>query len=222
MYERPRRQIFCVEYLCRTCSECTTFQGTATEAAPDNIPACKCGGRSWEPMPIGQQNGSVGIDYAPTKDDFEHSLTADAPKEAPEVTQWGDEVVVADTGAKRANGNKIRYSLLPVVAMRDTAQIWTFGAEKYGERNWEKGFDWSGPYDCLKRHLEAWFAGEDFDSESGLSHLAHAACNLQMLQHFEYHHQQGDDRPTESMPPIRKAGPTTKTIADEDDSPSSW
>lgn len=121
----------------------------------------------------------------------------------PELTDWGDEVTTHSSGAKRANGGKIRYDLMPIVALRDTAQIWTFGAEKYGDRNWEQGFDWSGPYASMQRHLQAWFAGEDFDPESGLSHLAHAACNLQMLQQFEYSYRQGDNRPAGSCPPMR-------------------
>lgn len=102
-----------------------------------------------------------------------------------ERTAWGDKVLTYKTGAKRANSKKIRWDLMPLAPMRDTALIWTFGAEKYGDRNWEQGFDWSGPYASLQRHLQAWFAGEDFDPESGMSHLAHAACNLQMLQQFE-------------------------------------
>ena len=313
----------------------------------------------------------------------------------PELTDWGDEVTTHSSGAKRANGGKIRYDLMPIVALRDTAQIWSFGAEKYteavdrtansalswlqeelktcliatsvlpnriartcveaatneisvktilstlrdsaqtqesgerkiqialkhfrtngskipnagsetlgqrssmhssgldsqkiplhfyykskeipvqfvnetflsarvisiiamrqgkqeaifvvgattdsecletilkaskqhfdtstshqlqassfspgnpvthtisGEGNWIQGFDWSGPYASMQRHLQAWFAGEDFDPESGLSHLAHAACNLQMLQQFEYSYRQGDNRPAGSCPPMR-------------------
>ena len=121
-----------------------------------------------------------------------------------ELTAWGDKVTTHESGAKRANGDKIRWDLMPIVAMRDTAQIWTFGATKYGDRNWEQGFKWSGPYASLMRHLQAWFAGEDFDQESGMSHLAHAACNLQMLQQFEYTYPQGDDRPHGSCPPLRR------------------
>lgn len=121
-----------------------------------------------------------------------------------ELTAWGDKVVEHETGAKRANGDKIRWDLMPIAPQRDTALIWTFGAKKYGDRNWEKGFKWSGPYASLQRHLQAWFAGEDFDPESGMSHLAHAACNIQMLQQFEYTHREGDDRPHNSCPPARR------------------
>ena len=126
-----------------------------------------------------------------------------------ELTRWGDKVTTHTTGAKRANGGKIRWDLMPIAPMRDTAMIWTFGADKYGDRNWEQGFDWSGPYASMMRHLQAWFAGEDFDPESGMSHLAHAACNLQMLQQFEYTHKAGDNRPHNSCPPARRANAET-------------
>jgi len=125
---------------------------------------------------------------------------------ARETTDWGDTVSTYQTGAKRANGGKLRYDLLPILALRDTAQAFTFGSAKYGDRNWEKGFDWSGPYASLMRHLNAWFQGEDFDAESGLSHLSHAACNLMMLQQFEYTHRQGDNRPgAGQLLPLRRA-----------------
>jgi hypothetical protein len=130
---------------------------------------------------------------------------ADADLTAEQHTQWGDRVVTHATGAQRANADKIRWELMPVAPMRDIAQIWTFGAKKYSDRNWEKGFKWSVPYACMQRHLQAWFAGEDFDAESGMSHLAHAACNLMMLQQFEYTHRECDDRPIGSCPPMRTA-----------------
>ena len=121
-----------------------------------------------------------------------------------ELTKWGDEITAdPTTGAKRANGGKTRYDLLPVLAMRDTAEIFGFGGRKYGDYNWAAGFEWSNPYQSMMRHLHAWWAGEDFDKESGMSHLAHAACNLMMLQHFEYHYPAGDDRPTNSYPDPR-------------------
>lgn len=136
-----------------------------------------------------------------------------------ELTRWGDQVLTTKSGAKRANGGKIRWDLMPIAPMRDTAMIWTFGADKYGDRNWEKGFDWSGPYASLQRHLQAWFAGEDFDPESGMSHLAHAACNLMMLQQFEYTHQEGDNRPKNTCPPARRADVTQEDEPPRDEDP---
>jgi hypothetical protein len=49
------------------------------------------------------------------------------------------------------------------------------------------------------RHIMAFNDGEDKDPESGLSHLAHAACCIMFLLEFEKTHQELDDRfkPTE-------------------------
>jgi hypothetical protein len=105
--------------------------------------------------------------------------------------------------AIRFNEGKLRLDLLPVYPIRDTAAVFTFGAQKYLPRNWEAGFPWTSVYASLQRHLMAWYSGEDFDPESGLSHLAHAACNLMMLQEFEYTKPLLDDR-IKSLQPIRK------------------
>uniref|UniRef100_UPI001E4FF338 dATP/dGTP diphosphohydrolase domain-containing protein n=1 Tax=Acetomicrobium sp. S15 = DSM 107314 TaxID=2529858 RepID=UPI001E4FF338 len=36
----------------------------------------------------------------------------------------------------------LRYDLIPSDALRELAKVYTVGAEKYGERNWEKGMSW--------------------------------------------------------------------------------
>lgn len=76
---------------------------------------------------------------------------------------------------------KIRWDLLSPEFLEGTAQVLTFGAKKYGDRNWELGMDWNRPFGALMRHLWAWWRGEDYDIESGLHHLDHAACNLLFL-----------------------------------------
>lgn len=110
---------------------------------------------------------------------------------------------MAEEKAYRANQGKIRWDLLPVAPLRDAAAVLTKGLDKYSHRNWEKGFNWSVPYASAMRHLSAWHAGEDFDPETGLSHIAHAMCNLMMLAQFEYLYPEGDDRPKGTCPPIR-------------------
>lgn len=108
-----------------------------------------------------------------------------------------DDKLVADpeSGAMKADGNKLRYDLLPAQPLEDLVKILTFGAQKYKDRNWEGGMKWSRPFGACMRHLWAWWGGEDKDSDSGLSHLAHAACNLFFLMEFEYTKREYDDRP---------------------------
>ena len=40
-----------------------------------------------------------------------------------------------------------------------------------GDRNWEKGYNWSLSVDALERHLNQWKQGEDRDPETGSHHL---------------------------------------------------
>jgi hypothetical protein len=67
--------------------------------------------------------------------------------------------------------------------------------ELTGQRNWEAGMGWSRLYAAAERHLHAWWAGESNDSETGLSHLAHALACLHFLNHYEHLKVGKDDRP---------------------------
>lgn len=55
------------------------------------------------------------------------------------------------------------------------------GADKYGAHNWRAGIKLSRLIGATLRHLLAFMRGEDFDSETGMSHLLHASCCLMML-----------------------------------------
>ena len=115
---------------------------------------------------------------------------------------WNTEIskkdkLVADpeTGALKADGNKLRYDLLPVHPLESIVTILTFGSIKYADRNWEKGMQWSRPFAACMRHMWAWWRGEDCDPDSGQSHLAHAAVNILFLLEFEQTKRELDDRP---------------------------
>jgi hypothetical protein len=97
----------------------------------------------------------------------------------------------------RYNDSKPDLSLIPLGTLEDEARVWMYGKAKYAAWNWAKGMDWSVPYACLLRHMAAWQRGEENDPESGLPHLAHAACNLRMLTLFSRTYPEGDDRPTQ-------------------------
>lgn len=99
------------------------------------------------------------------------------------------------TGGIKHDQEKVRMDLLPYDALAEIAKIFTFGAKKYADRNWEKGFGFSRPFAALQRHLTLWFQGEDNDVETGLSHLSHAGCELLFLLAFELRGVGEDDRP---------------------------
>lgn len=89
---------------------------------------------------------------------------------------------------RKFDQGKLRYGLIPVEATEALAQVLTYGANKYAPNNWQKVEPFKERYtDALYRHLEAWRAGESVDPESGLSHLAHAMCNIAFLIWEEEH-----------------------------------
>ena len=89
---------------------------------------------------------------------------------------------------------KVRMELLPPELLTAVATILTFGAEKYDDRNWEKGLNWSRVYGALLRHLNAWWGGESYDKETGHSHLWHAGCCIAFLITYEMREIGQDDR----------------------------
>lgn len=90
--------------------------------------------------------------------------------------------------------DKARIALLPSYPLTAVAKVIEFGAKKYGKDNWRGGMDWSRVYSAAQRHLMAWNEGEDTDKETGISHLAHAACNILFLLEYEKFGIGKDDR----------------------------
>lgn len=93
-------------------------------------------------------------------------------------------VAESKVGVKFDEG-KPRMDLLPPELLTEVAKVLTFGANKYSERNWEKGMDWGRVYGALQRHLNAWASREGCDKETGFSHLSHAACCIAFLIAYE-------------------------------------
>lgn len=87
----------------------------------------------------------------------------------------------ASNVALKADTGKPPISLIPPVALELEAQAMAYGAKKYGRHNYRNGFDWSRLTDAALRHILAFNRGEDKDSETGISHLAHARASLAML-----------------------------------------
>ena len=114
-------------------------------------------------------------------DDYvqQHSLTTDGP---------------ANKVAVKFDGQKLRYDLIPVMPLEELAKVYTFGAIKYGDRNWEKGFTWCRCLAAAMRHLFEFCKGEDVDSDSGCHHLSAVAFYCVALIEFGRTHPGLDDR----------------------------
>lgn len=85
--------------------------------------------------------------------------------------------------ALRYNSGKpaLDYLLTFPEALKGVAAVSSYGEQKYERYNYLKGAPASESVSSLLRHLLAWHTGEDNDSESKLSHLAHVAWNALRL-----------------------------------------
>ncbi len=83
---------------------------------------------------------------------------------------------VGDEGRK-FDKDKPRWELLPLGPVEAIVQVLTHGAKKYDDFNWQKLDNLSDRYyAAMMRHLKKTRDGEIIDTETGLSHLAHALC----------------------------------------------
>lgn len=112
---------------------------------------------------------------------------------ASDLTELRISPIAATTGIKY-DQEKVDMSLLSSIAIYKISQVMSFGKKKYTAHNWRGGFIWSRPAAAALRHLFSWLGGEDKDPETGLSHLAHAACCIMFLLEFETTRPDLDDR----------------------------
>lgn len=106
----------------------------------------------------------------PTLED-NHTITITGTLELKEGTKY-------DAG-------KPTTALLPSQPLLEIAKVLDYGASKYAPHNWTKGIKYSRVLSAAQRHMLAWNEGESVDPETGISHLAHAACNLLFLLDYE-------------------------------------
>lgn len=86
---------------------------------------------------------------------------------------------------KKYDLGKPDLSLLPKEFLEATAQAFMHGEKKYGRYNYLNGMEWHRLVAAALRHITAFNEGEDFDAESGYSHLGHASACLAMLLTFQ-------------------------------------
>src|SRR5690242_13168602 len=97
-----------------------------------------------------------------------------------------------------ASGHKgvksARFDLIPQDALWLVAKVFGKGAEKYAERNWERGLKYTSIAGARDRHNALFAGGQEFDEESGLPHLAHAAWHALVLLALYLRGKLEDDR----------------------------
>ena len=81
---------------------------------------------------------------------------------------------------------KLRYDLIPVESVEEVVKVITYGAVKYKPNNWQHVENYKDRYyAACQRHLVEWKKGIKIDGESGLRHLAHAACCIIFILYLE-------------------------------------
>lgn len=106
--------------------------------------------------------------------------------------------LISESGAQK--GMRVtRHDLIPPAALREVAAVYGYGELKYpaGEDgpNWLRGMPFSWNERAALDHISAWREGVDFDTEDGVSHLAHAVWHLLAILEFQARGIGEDDRP---------------------------
>lgn len=123
--------------------------------------------------------------------------------------------------------DKIPFHLWPETATIMGSLGLLDGMLKYGRHNWrESGVRASIYIDAVRRHITAWFEGEDNDPDSGLPHMAHALACLAIIVDSEACGNLNDDRmfPGNYRKFINKLTPYVKRLKElhKDKSPHHW
>jgi 5'(3')-deoxyribonucleotidase len=129
------------------------------------------------------------------------NLEIDRTEAAPTTADLGilGEVRIVDPKSGGEKGQKLaRFDLLPPDALDAVATHFGLGARKYADRNWERGYAWGLSYGAALRHLNLFWAGEDYDHDPSLGqpspHLAAAAFHILALLAFQKRGIGTDDR----------------------------
>ena len=122
-----------------------------------------------------------------------------------------------DEPALRYDAGKPRYDLLPADGLEELVNVYTVGAKKYADRNWEKGMSWSRCFGSLLRHSWKFWRGELIDPETGCHHMAHVAWNAIALVCYSMRSVGTDDRPLNKLGKILSYGGEDVRVPTADD-----
>lgn len=112
----------------------------------------------------------------------------------PAVSQNGIPKVTELSNGVKYDTGKPRLDLIPNEALVELGKVLEYGCKKYSAGNWAKGIHYSRLIAATLRHISSYNGGEDTDSESGLSHISHALCNLAFLSYNIANRSDLDDR----------------------------
>lgn len=84
--------------------------------------------------------------------------------------------------------HKLRWDLLPLQEIEDIVRVYTAGAEKYGDNNWQNLDNGYQRYKAaLLRHLLEYEKGNRIDEDTGCLHAAQIAWNAIAMLYYDKH-----------------------------------
>src|SRR3990167_899492 len=116
-----------------------------------------------------------------------------------EVVRLNTNRFQAAQSATRHNEGKpaLSYLLTFPHALEGLAKVCMHGEKKYERFNYLKGAPVQQYVDCLLRHLNAFYNGEDVDPDSGNEHVDHVVWNALMLaETMRWNRDDLDNRPS--------------------------
>ena len=83
-----------------------------------------------------------------------------------------------NTSGLKYDQGKLRYDLIPFNVLDEIAKVYTAGAAKYGDNQWQSLDEFKKRYEgALLRHFSSYKKGEMKDEETDCYHLAQVAWN---------------------------------------------
>ncbi len=83
---------------------------------------------------------------------------------------------------RKYDGGKLRYDLIPVLALEEMVKGLTYGTIKYDDNNWVKVPNGRKRYlAAALRHIQEYRKGNLWDEEQGIHHLSAAMNNLSFV-----------------------------------------
>lgn len=85
--------------------------------------------------------------------------------------------------AMRFNDGKPRWGLVHFKSLIPLVRVLEFGTKKYVPGDWKNGLDKQEILESAFRHLISLMDGEEYDNESGISHIGHIMANMMFYQY---------------------------------------
>ncbi len=97
------------------------------------------------------------------------------------------------------------YSTISQAVMAEVGIAMLEGARKYGRHNYRTtNITASIYYDAVRRHIDAWWEGEDIDPDTGIHHVTKTIASLTVLRDSMIQNKIYDDRPPKTPPEHRE------------------